>query len=95
MSLGALDQSVAWPVMTGVTADNMVVNVRAVKGGGGRAGGRTNVNVNQRTNVNVNPSAQMSTSMPAGTSMWCGGQSGYGCRGHITERLLAASPWGR
>jgi hypothetical protein len=47
-------QSVAWPVMTGVTADNMVVNVRAVKGGGGRAAGRANVNVNQRNNVNVN-----------------------------------------
>ena len=53
MSLSALEQSVAWPVMTGVTADNMVVNVRAVKGGGGRAGGRTNVNASHHTNVNV------------------------------------------
>ena len=36
----------------------MVVNIRATRGGGARAGGsanrRTNVNVNQRTNVNVN-----------------------------------------
>ena len=53
MSLSAFEQSVAWPVMTGVTADNMVVNVRAVKGGGGRAGGRTNVNASHHTNVNV------------------------------------------
>jgi len=58
LSLGTIEQSAAWPVMTGATADNMVVNVRAVKGGGAKAGGgatrRTNVNVNQRTNVNVN-----------------------------------------
>ena len=67
MSLSALEQSVAWPVMTNVTADNMVVNVRAVKGGGARSGAhvnrtnvshtninRTNVNVNRRANVNVN-----------------------------------------
>jgi hypothetical protein len=60
MSLGAPEQSVAWPMMTGtgMAGDDMIVNVRAVKGGGAKVGGgatrRTNVNVNQRTNVNVN-----------------------------------------
>jgi hypothetical protein len=58
--LGAIERSVAWSMMTGagMAGDDMIVNVRAVKGGGAKAGGsvnrRTNVNVNQRTNVNVN-----------------------------------------
>jgi hypothetical protein len=55
--LGAIERSTAWPGMTVATSDNMIVNVRAVKGGGTEAGGvdrRTNVGVNGRTNVNVN-----------------------------------------
>jgi hypothetical protein len=68
LSLGAFEQSVALPMTnSGMQAagDDMIVAVRAARGGGGgaRAGGahvsrtnvsRTNVNVNRRTNVNVN-----------------------------------------
>lgn len=70
LSLGTIGQSVAWPVMSGMSAasDDMIVNVGAKRGGGGaHAGGarsgahvsrtnvsHTNVNVNRRANVNVN-----------------------------------------
>lgn len=67
LSLGAVEQSVAWPTMTGMRAagDDMVVNIRATRGGGAKSGGarsgahvnRTNVsrtNVGRTANVNVN-----------------------------------------
>ena len=71
LSLGVIEQSVALPMMNGgmqAAGDDMIVAVRAARGGGARAGGahvnrtnvsrtnvsRTNVNVNRRTNVNVN-----------------------------------------
>ena len=61
MSLIAVEQSAAWPVITslGATTDDVIVNVRATRGGGGartsaNVNRRTNINVNQRTNVNVN-----------------------------------------
>jgi hypothetical protein len=55
-----IEPGAAWPVITsfGAASDDMVVNIRATRGGGAKAGGsvnrRTNVSVNQRTNVNVN-----------------------------------------
>ncbi len=66
LSLGSIGQSAALPMLnSGVQAagDNIIVNVRAVRGGGARAGGarsahvrHTNVNRTNasRTNVNVN-----------------------------------------
>jgi hypothetical protein len=67
LSLGAIGQSVAWPMISGMrtAGDDLVVNVRATRGGGARAGGarsgahasRTSVsrtNVSRNTNVNVN-----------------------------------------
>ncbi len=67
LSLGAIGQSVAWPMMSGMSAagDDMIVNVRATRSGGARAGGarsglhasRTSVshtNVSRNTKVNVN-----------------------------------------
>jgi hypothetical protein len=76
--LGAIEQSIAWPVMTGTATpgDDMIVNVRAARGGGGaRAGGarsgthisnRTNVsraNVSRNTNVNVNRRANVNVNV--------------------------------
>jgi hypothetical protein len=76
LSLGAIEQSVAFPMMnsgTQAAGDDMIVNVRATRGGGGRAGGarsgahvnRTNVsraNVS-RTNVNVNRRANVNVNV--------------------------------
>ena len=59
LAIGTVDQSTAWPVLvdTGASRHDTIVNVRAVRGGGARAGGsvtrRTNVKVNQHTTVNV------------------------------------------
>src|SRR5487761_2432482 len=81
LSLGAIGQSVAWPMMSGMRAasEDMIVNVRATRGGGARAGGarsgahasrtkvsHTNVsrtNVSRGTNVNVNRRANVNVNV--------------------------------
>jgi hypothetical protein len=77
---GTTGQSAVWPIATGIgLPGDMIVNVRAVKGDGARAGSgkaganvnrRTNVNVNQRTNVNVNRRTNVNVNVRRPVRVW-------------------------
>ena len=75
LSMGTVERTVALPMMNGgmqTGGDDMIVNVRAARGGGARAGGaraagtrsanvsRTNIS---RTNVNVNRRANVNVNV--------------------------------